>query len=98
MRAYLQELGVDVQTIVQGGYQYPTCIPTNDAGKKQYEINAKDVNAILGSLAESEFVQVMQLNTAKVIWDNLVQSYEEDTKVKSAKLQTFRIEKVLKNV
>lgn len=34
----------------------------------------------------------MQLNTTKAIWDKIIQSYEGDTKVKSAKLQTFRIQ------
>ena len=43
-------------------------------------------------MSESEFVKVMQLNSAKEIWDKIIQSYEVDTKVKSAKLQTLRIE------
>ena len=34
----------------------------------------------------------MQLNTAKEIWDKIILSYEGDAKVKSAKLQTLRIE------
>ena len=46
----------------------------------------------MGSLTESEFVKVMQLNTAKEIWDKIILGYEGDTKVKSAKLQTLRIQ------
>ena len=34
----------------------------------------------------------MQLNTTKEIWDKIILSYEGDTKVKSAKLQTLRIQ------
>ena len=34
----------------------------------------------------------MQLNTTKEIWDKIILSYEGDAKVKSAKLQTLRIE------
>ena len=34
----------------------------------------------------------MQLNTSKEIWDKIILSYEGDTKVKSAKLQTLRIQ------
>ena len=34
----------------------------------------------------------MQLNTAKEMWDKIILSYEGDAKVKSAKLQTLRIE------
>ena len=33
--------------------------------RKNYETNEKVVNALLGSLTESEFVKVMQLNTTK---------------------------------
>jgi len=29
MREYLQALGTDVWEIVEGGYQYPTSIPTD---------------------------------------------------------------------
>ena len=34
----------------------------------------------------------MQLNTAKTIWEKIILSYEGDAKVKSAKLQTLRIQ------
>ena len=92
IKAFLQALGADVWAIVEGGYQYPASIPIDIARKKQYETNAKVVNAILGSLAEYGFVKFMQLNTAKAMWDNLIQSYEGDAKVKSVKLQTLRIQ------
>ena len=34
----------------------------------------------------------MHLNTTKEIWDKIILSYEGDTNVKSAKLQTLRIQ------
>ena len=34
----------------------------------------------------------MQLNTTKEIWEKIILSYEGDTKVKSAKIQTLRIQ------
>ena len=74
------------------GYTFPSAIPTDTAGKKQYEINAKVVNTLLWSLSQSEFVKVMQLKTAKEIWDKIVLSYEGDDQVKRAKLQTLRIQ------
>jgi hypothetical protein len=92
MRSYLQSLGADVWAIVEGGYQYPSTVPTDPTERKTYETNAKAVNALLGSLTESEFVKVMQLNTTKDIWDKIILSYEGDAKVKSAKLQTLRIQ------
>ena len=64
-KSYFQSLGAEVWAIVEEGYQYPTIIPTDAAERKKYEINAKAVNVLLGSLSESEFVKVMQLNSAK---------------------------------
>ena len=61
-KAYLESLGEEVSAIVEEGYQYPTIIPTDAAERKKYEINAKAVNVLLGSMSESEFVKVMQLN------------------------------------
>ena len=91
-KSYLQSLGADVWAIVEEGYQYPTSIPIDAAERKKYEINAKAVNVLLGSMSESEFAKVMQLHSAKEIWDKIILRYEGDTKVKSAKLQTLRIE------
>ena len=76
-KAYLQSLGADVWEIVEGGYQFPAAIPTESAGKKLYETNAKDVNTLLGSLSELEFVKVMQLQTAKEIWTKSFKSMKE---------------------
>ena len=92
MRSYLQSLGVDVWAIVEGGYQYPATTPTDPTKRNNYETNAKAVNALLGSLTKSEFFKVMQLNTAKEISEKIILSYEGDAKVKSAKLQTLRIQ------
>jgi hypothetical protein len=49
------------------------------------------MNAILNGLAEADFVKVMHLNTAKEMWDKLINSYEGNEKVKGAKLQTYRL-------
>ena len=62
---YLQSLGAEVWDIVEGGYTFPSATPTDTAGKKQYETNAKAINTLLGSLSQLEFIKVMQLKTAK---------------------------------
>lgn len=90
--AYLQSLGTKVWDIMEGGYAFPSKTPTDTAGKKQYETNAKVVNTLLGSLSQSEFVKVMQLKSAKEICDKIILSYEGDNPVKRAKLQSFRIQ------
>ena len=76
---------------MEGGYTFPTTIPTDTAGKKQYETNARVVNTLLGGLSQSDFVKVMQLKSAKEIWDKIILCYEGDSQVKRAKLQTLRI-------
>jgi len=90
--AYLQSLGTEVWDIVETGYRFPSATRTDTAGKKQYETNAKDVNTLLGSLSQLEFIKVMQLKATKEIWDKIVLSYEGDDQVKWAKLQTLKIQ------
>ena len=92
MSSYIQSLGAEVWAIVEGGYQYPAVVPTDSTERKNYETNAKEVNALLGILTKSEFFKVMHLDTEKAIWDKIILSYEGDAKVKSAKLQTLRIQ------
>ena len=67
---YLQSLGVDVWEIVEGGYQFPIAIPTESTCKYLYKTNAKVVNTLFGSLSESEFVKVMQLNNQRDMGHN----------------------------
>eukprot|EP00253_Pinus_taeda_P011091 PITA_11091 len=89
---YLQSLGTYVWEIVEGGYKFPSTIPTDTAGKKQNETNAMAVNTLLGILSQSEFVKVMQLKSAKEICSKIVLSYEGDSQVKHVKLQTLIIQ------
>ena len=91
-KTYLQSLGTNVWEIVEGGYTFPSAIPADATGKKQYETNAKVVNTLLGRLSQSKFLKVMQLKSAKEIWDKIVLSYEGDSQVKRAKLQTLKIQ------
>ena len=44
------------------------------------------MNAILNGLVESEFVKVMHLDSAKAMWDKLINNYEGNEKVRDAKL------------
>ena len=71
---------------MEEGYTFPSAIPIETTGKKQYETNAKVVNTLLGSLSQSEFVKFMQLKIAKEIWDKIVLNYEGDNQVKCEKL------------
>jgi hypothetical protein len=90
MRTYLMALGADVWDVVETGYIKPVVLATKD-DKLEFSFNAKGMNAILNGLAETEFVKVMHLDTAKAMWDKLISSYEGNEKVKDAKLQTYRL-------
>jgi hypothetical protein len=90
MRTYLMALGVDVWDVVETGYTKPVVLANQD-DKLEFSFNDKGMNAILNGLAEAEFVKVMHLNTAKEMWDKIINSYEGNEKVKGAKLQTYRL-------
>jgi len=64
-KKYLQSLGMDVWGIMEGGYTYPSAIPTDTTDRNKYELNAKDVTILLGSLSKSEFVKVYSSNQPK---------------------------------
>ena len=87
MRVFLQAQGVDVCKAIVNIYNVPATPPTDQASKKLYEDNSKEMNTILSGLAETTFVKD---ETMKEIWDKLKNIYEEDDKVKGAKLQTYR--------
>jgi hypothetical protein len=90
MRTYLMALGADVWDVVETGYTKPVVLASKD-DKLEFSFNVKVMNAILNGLVEVEFVKVMHLETAKVMWDKLISSYEGNEKVKDAKLQTYRL-------
>ena len=46
MRSYLQSLGAEVWEIFEGGYQYLAAVPTDPTERKNYETNAKAINAL----------------------------------------------------
>ena len=90
MELFLQTQGVDVWQALLNEYSTPTTIPTAVVGKKLYESNSKAMYAILGCLSGSKFVKVMHCESSKELWDKLKNVYEGDTKVKNAKLQSYR--------
>ena len=92
MKLFLQSQGVYVWQAVLNEYKIPATVPTDVAGKRFHASNSKAMYAILGGLVSSEFVKVMHCDSAKELWDKLKKVYEGDTKVKNAKLQSYRIQ------
>ena len=65
---------------------------TDEKEMKKHENNAKAANALLSALSPHEYTRVMNLKSAKQIWDKLRSFHEGDVKIKEAKLQVHRSE------
>ena len=74
MRTYIMALGVDVWDVVETGYTKPVMLASKDDELK-FVFNAKAMNVILSGLDEAEFVKVMHLESAKEMWDKLINNY-----------------------
>jgi hypothetical protein len=90
MKTYIQAQGFQVWQSIVDGYTAPTVPPTNDKAVKLNENNSKAKNALLNGLSDTIFTKVAHCKYAKEIWDKLRNIYEGDSKVKEAKLQTYR--------
>jgi hypothetical protein len=64
--------------------------PTNENGKKISINNSKSTNALLNVLCDSIYNKVIHCKSTKDIWDKIQNIYEGYSKVKAAKLQTYR--------
>jgi hypothetical protein len=90
MKTYIQAQGFQVWQSIVDGYTAPTVPPTNEKAVKLGENNSKATNALLNGLSDTVFTKVAHCKSTKEIWDKLRNIYEGDTKVKEAKLQTYR--------
>jgi hypothetical protein len=90
MKTYIQTHGFQVWQSIVDGYTAPTVAPTNDKAVKLSENNSKAINALLNGLGDTVFTKVAHCKSAKEIWGKLQNIYEGDSKVKAAKLQTYR--------
>jgi hypothetical protein len=90
MKAYIEAQGFQVWQSIVDGYTTPAVPPTSDKAVKLGENNSKSINALLNGLSDTVFTKVAHCKSAKEIWDKLRNIYEGDSKVKTAKLQTYR--------
>jgi hypothetical protein len=89
VKTYIQAQGFEIWQSIVDGYAVLTIPPTNDKEVKLGQNNSKATNAILNGLSETIFTKVAHCKSTKDIWDNIRNIYG-DTKVKEAKLQTYR--------
>jgi hypothetical protein len=90
MKAYIQAQVFQVWKSIVDGYIAPAVPPTNEKVVKLGENNSKSINALLNGLSDTVFTKVAHCKSAKDIWDKLQNIYEGDSKVKVAKIQTYR--------
>jgi hypothetical protein len=90
MKTYIQEQGFQFWLSIVDGYTSPTIPPKIHKEVKLGESNSKSKNALLNGTSDTIFTKVAHCKSAKEIWDKLRNIYEGDSKVKEAKLQTYR--------
>jgi hypothetical protein len=90
MKTYIQSQGFEIWQSIVDGYTVPIVPPKNDKEMKLCQNNSKSTNTLLNGLNEIVFTKVSHCKSAKEIWDKLQNIYEEDTKVKATKLQSYR--------
>jgi hypothetical protein len=74
---------------VVDGCTTPTTPPIDKDGKKLEENDSRAKNVIHNGVVESIYINIMQCESAKDIWNKLKTIYEGDEKVEE-KLQIFK--------
>ena len=92
MEQYLMSVGYSVWQMINVKFIPSLDEVTDEREMKKHENNAKAANALLSALSPNEYARVMNLRSAKQIWDKLKSFHEGDVKVKEAKLQVHRSE------
>ena len=90
MKAYIQAQRFQFWQSIVDGYTTPAVPPTSDKAMKLGENNSQAINALLNGISDTVFTKVTHCKSAKEIWYKLRNIYEGDSKVKIAKLQTYR--------
>jgi hypothetical protein len=90
MKTYILAHGFEIWQLVVDGYKEPTVPPTSEKAMKLSQNNSKSTNALMNGLGNSVYTKVVHCKSTKDIWDKLQNIYEGDSKVKDAKLQTYK--------
>jgi hypothetical protein len=90
MKTYIQAQRFQIWKSIVDGYKEPAIPPTSERAIKLDQNNSKATNALMNGLGELVYTKVMHCKFSKEIWDKLQNIYGGDSKVKAAKLQTYR--------
>jgi predicted AlkP superfamily phosphohydrolase/phosphomutase len=92
MKSYLMSIGMEVWTLFEKGYDVPKAMPIEEEDKKQNWEHEKSLNTLQVGISKKTLTKVLNCNNEKQLWDKLETIYAGDTKVKSAKLQTLKVQ------
>ena len=81
---------LEVWTIVEKGYDVPEVTPIEVEDKTKFWEHAKALNTLQDVLEKKVLAKVLTCTNAKKLWDKLETIYTGYSKVKRAKLQTFK--------
>ena len=85
-------MGLDIWSLVEDGYDVPKVIPTGADSKRKYWEHVKALNTLQSGLSKNVLAKVINCVSAKQLWDKLGTIYAGDSKVKKAKLQTYKLQ------
>ena len=89
MSLYIQSIDYDLWTIIEEGYDVPESAPSREDEKKKHQLNIKAMQLLQGALDDRVFDKMMDLKTAKDIWDKLEQRYEGTNRSKELRLESL---------
>jgi hypothetical protein len=92
MKSYQMSIGLEVWKLVEKGYDVPKSMPIEAKDKKKIWEHEKSLNTLQAGLSKKILTKVLNYNNEKQLWDKLETIYAGDTKVKSAKLQTLKVQ------
>jgi len=92
MKSHMMFMGLEVWTLVEKGYDVPKVTPTKAKDKKKFWEHAKVLKTLQVGLCKKVLAKVLNCENAKKLWDKLETIYAGDSKVKKAKLQSFKVQ------
>ena len=93
MKLFLLAQGLEVWQIVEDGYTIPNDLSTlGIVEKRRYDCNSRAANLIMGAVVDSKLIKIVHLSTAKEMWDKLQNVFLGDENVKTARLQSYKIQ------
>ena len=92
MKNYLMSLGLEVLALVEEGYDVPKVTPIESKERKKYWEHSKAINTLQVGVSKKILAKVLTCTSTKQLWGKLETLYAGDSKVKKAKIQSFKVQ------